>query len=140
MKSLLYKTEETVKREKGPKYVVLGGGPIGSSIARELQADEYSVHLVDDSRKPADIPGQEGDPTDLLTLQEANLTEDSTVIVATDSDRRNLLVAQLVQANFTAHRIIVLTNHPERHDLIEEAGHESISAAKVISTAVAESV
>lgn len=140
MKSLRFTPEETVTREEESNYVVLGGGPIGSSIARRLHADNYTVHLVDESKKSADIPGFRGDPAKIRDLEEADLSPGSTVIVSTPSDRRNLLIAQLVRANFDVDRIVVLTNDPEKLDLFESAGHEPVCATTAISSAMAESI
>lgn len=140
MKSLRYTPDETVTREGESNYVVLGGGPIGSSVARRLHADNYTVHLVDESKESTDIPGFRGDPANVRDLEEADLSGVSTVIVSTQSDRRNLLIAQLVRANFDVARIVVLTNDPERQELFEAAGHEPVCATTAITSAIAESI
>lgn len=140
MKSLRYTPEETVRREGESNYVVLGGGPIGSSIARRLHADRYAVHLVDESKNSPDIPGFRGDPAKIRDLEEADLSEVSTAIVTTQSDRRNLLIAQLVRAKFDVNRIVVLTNDPEKRDLFEAAGHDAVCATTAISTAISEAI
>lgn len=140
MRSLRYTPEETVRRDRGSDFVVLGGGPIGSSIARRLHADNYTVHRVDESNESTDIPGSRGNPANVRDLEEADISNASTVIIATQSDRRNLLIAQLVRANFDVDRIVVLTNDPEREELFEAAGHEPVCATTAITSAIAESI
>lgn len=140
MKSFRYNPEETVTRQGRSEYVVLGGGPIGASIARTLGADKYTVHYIDDSKESADVSDHQSDPSKVQSLERANLTEASTVIVSTRSDRRNLLIAQLVRANFDVSRILVLANDPEKRDLFEKAGHDSICATTAISAAVSEAI
>ncbi|MEF8800391.1 MAG: NAD(P)-binding protein [Halolamina sp.] len=125
----------------GRTYYVLGGGHLGVAVARRLLADSDSVTLVDEL-SPGEHRGLpetavvHGDPADTAVLEEAGLGNDSTVIVATQSDSRNLLIAQLVRTTFDDPNIVVLTNVPDRFDLIEQAGHVPVCATSVLSDAL----
>jgi trk system potassium uptake protein TrkA len=124
-------------------YCVLGGSHLGVAVARRLLANGDTVTLVDElsPREHRDLPETavvHGDPADTAALEEAGLGNDSTVIVATQSDSRNLLIAQLVRINFDDPDIVVLTNAPDRLDPIEQAGHESVCATSVLSDALVE--
>ena len=121
-------------------YYVLGGGEVGVNVARQLQAAGQKVTVIDESYDCPTTPGERGDPTDLRTLSEAGIPETSTVVVATRSDRRNLLIAQLVRAHFDVSRIIVLVNDRDRFDAFLNADHELVCATTVLSDALVESV
>jgi Trk K+ transport system NAD-binding subunit len=123
-----------------PVRYVLGGGHVGAAIAERLRADGHRVVIVDRSYRPGDVPGFVGDPTDLEVLSEARVGGASTVVVAMRSDRRNLLVAQLVRSRFDVPRIIVFVNDPDRCPLFTEAGHEPFCATTALSEALGEVV
>lgn len=122
------------------EHYVLGGGHIGEVLAKRLSEDGYRVALVDDSYDSSELPGQKGDPAELHTLKEAGLSDASTVLVVTQLDRRNLLIAQLVRTHFDVSRILVLSNIPERDTLFEEAGHEPVSATTALSDAIVDTL
>lgn len=118
-------------------YFILGGGELGEAIARRLQSDGYSVRVVDETYDAATVPGHRGDPADRRTLEAAGLSSAVGVIVATDTDSRNLLIAQLVAVNFDVDEVVVLVNGPERGDAIEAVGYQTICATTALSSAVA---
>lgn len=119
------------------EYYILGGGDVGRAVATRLRADGYATAIVDESYDSAELPGMRGDPTDIRILDEVGLSETSTVIVATRSDKQNLLIAQLVSAYFGISRILVLATVPERSELIAEAGHKPICVTAALSDAFA---
>jgi Trk K+ transport system NAD-binding subunit len=111
-----------------PDYCVLADDHLGEEIARRLQADGHTVRLISETQGSTEIPGTQGDPGDVRVLEEAGVSEASTVIVATPRDGRNLLLAQIVKVHFDVSDVLVLANAPDQHDLVAEAGHESICA------------
>jgi len=125
--------------ETGTTYCVLGGGHLGAAIARRLREDGHTVVLVDESTELSGTPVLRGDPADVRVLEEAEVAAASTVIVATQSDSRNLLIAQLVRVHFDVPEIVVVANVPERLDLIAEAGHEPVCAISALSDVVVDS-
>lgn len=125
--------------ETGSTYCVLGGGHLGAAIARRLREDGHAVSMVDDSDELCETPVLRGNPSDVRVLEEAEVAAASTVIVATESDSRNLLVAQLVRVHFDVPEVVVVANTPERLDLIAEAGHEPVCATSALSDAVVDS-
>ncbi len=119
---------------------VLGGGHVGTAVARRLRTDDHDVCVVDESCDPSEPVGFQGDPTDVRALEAAGVAGASTVVVATPSDRRNLLVAQLVRVHFDVPRVVVLANVPDRRDLLAEAGHEPVCATSALSDALVDRV
>lgn len=124
-------------REDEPDtYVILGDKRLGTAIARELRADGHAVRLIDVSPTGPDRPEQQGGLTDSERLREAGVGTASTVVVATRSDSRNLLVAQLARAHFDISRVVVLANDPDRFDPIAAAGHDPVCATSALSEAI----
>jgi trk system potassium uptake protein TrkA len=119
-------------------YVVLGGNHVGEAVAKRLQTAGSTVRVVTEVPRETTLPSVDGDPAKLSTLEDATVADAGTVIVATDTDARNLLVAQLVRANFDVPRVFVLTNQPDRVDSVDAAGHEPVCATTAIADAVVE--
>jgi len=117
-------------------HVVLGDTARGTVIAQRLRADGYPTAVV------AETDEEGADAADVLTdpaaLADAGVDEASTVIVATRSDGRNLLVAQLARAHFDVPRLLVLANDPSRATALAEAGHEPVCVASAVSESVVE--
>lgn len=118
------------------EYVVLGGGRVGSEVARRLRSAGNAVTVVDEAHDSTDLPGIRGDPADRRTLDRAGITDATTVVVAIPDDARSLLVASLVRAHFGVADVRVLVRTPDRCDLVAEAGHEPICATTALSDAV----
>jgi len=113
---------------------------MGTAIAEQLRANGYQVATVSEGPDSVDVPTVNGDPSAVAVLSEAGIEPASTVIVATRSDRRNLLIAQLVRTHFGVSRVIPLVHDPERSALFAEAGHEPLCVSTALSTAVEEVV
>jgi trk system potassium uptake protein TrkA len=127
---------ESSEEETNSEYYVLGGGRVGEAVAERLSADGYPTSLVDESYDSSGLSGTRGDPADVRVLEEAGLSGASTVVVATQLDRRNFLIAQLVRSHFDVSRVLVLANVPERSDSLAEAGHETVCATTALSEAL----
>jgi trk system potassium uptake protein TrkA len=95
---------------------------------------------VSESYESPESSGLRGDPTDVLALEAAGVADASTVVVATRSDRRNLLIAQLVRTRFDVPRVVVLVNVPERLEPLAEAGHEPVCVTSALADVLTESV
>ena len=126
--------------EDAVTHYVLGGGHVGASVADRLRDAGHTVCVVDESYEPSETCGFQGDPSDVSTLEAAEVGSASTVVVATRSDSRNLLIAQHIRARFDVPRVVVLVNVPDRLDVLADAGHEPICATTALSAALTESV
>lgn len=110
-------------------YCVLSGDSVGNEIADRLRADGHDVQLldvgpsVDDTREPR-------------SSVVAELDGVPTVVVATRSDGRNLLLAQQAETRFDVDRVLVLVHDPPRLESFEAAGHEPVCATTALSEAV----
>ncbi len=121
-------------------HYVLGGDRVGTAIAERLHTGGHHVAVVDDAYEPAKVPGIAGDPASVDVLARSGIDSGSTVLVVTPSDRRNLLIAQLVRARFDVQRVIARVNDPDRVPVFADAGHEPFCATTTLAEAAGEAV
>jgi len=121
-------------------YYVLGAGRFGAAIAHHLEAAGHAVRLIDEAQGPDDRSGFRADPEDVAALEAAGVADASTVIVATDEDSRNMLIAQKVRTHFDVPRVLVLVHDPDRCDLFEDIAHEPICVSTTLSNALVDQV
>jgi Trk K+ transport system NAD-binding subunit len=125
-------SDSSIETREATHYV-LGGAHVGVAIARRLRAAGHRVAVVDEGYDSDEIPGFAGDPAATDTLVESGVSSASTAIVVTPSDRRNLLIAQLVRARFDVPRIVVFVNDPDQVSLFADAGHEPFCVTTALS-------
>lgn len=131
-----FTTDDRSQHGNAPTHFVLGGGHVGTAVANALREADRSVVLIDESPNRFDGRTIEGDPRNLELLEAAGLSAASTVVVATRSDSRNLLVAQLARVRFDVPETVVLVNVPDRLDVVADAGHEPVCATSALSDAL----
>lgn len=122
--------------------LVLGGRPIGLRIATGLAARNRPVTLV--GRKTVASRAREaGLAAHESALEAATPSVDrsaATVVVATRSDARNLLLAVTAPRTFDADRVVALVNDPDRQAAFDDAGIETICISRSVARAAANSV
>jgi trk system potassium uptake protein TrkA len=133
-------TAERLGETEPVTHHVLGEQHLATALARRLRAAGHGVGLIADTEEPPGIPVTRGDPSDIEVLEAAGVTAASTVVVATRSDRRNLLIAQLVTTRFDPERVLVLANAPSRLEPFAAAGHEPVCATTALSAALSENL
>ena len=122
--------------------LVLGGGPIGLEFATELAAQNQPVVIVD-GEPTVSRAREAGLTAHESTLETATLPADrsaSTVVVATASDARNLLLATAARRAFDADRVVALVNDPDRRAAFDDAGIETVCVSRAVARATADSV
>ena len=113
--------------------LVIGCGRLGSSIANIISNRNKSVSIIDISkdsfRKLSPSFGGlvlEGDATDLEVLKEAQMQKPNVVVVATNNDNINIMVAQMVKKIFDVNKVIIRLYDPERECIFKGMGIHSI--------------
>lgn len=95
------------------KVVLVGVNGLTLAIANLMQARDWLVVVVDSSlRKLASLRGQKiatvsGDARDAQTYDNAGVERDTRVVAVTTNDELNLLVAELVHAEFDVEHPVV---------------------------------
>ncbi len=117
------------------KFVILGCGRVGSTLAQMLLAEGHHVMIIDSNsdafnRLRADFPRANtvlGDGTDEDVLRRAGLDKADAFVAATNGDNRNILAAQIAQHRFTVKRVMCRIYDPIRQETYNSLGLESIS-------------
>lgn len=124
------------------KTLVLGGGPTGLEIATELAGQDQPVAFVD-AEPTATRAREAGLTAHESTLQTARPSvgcSAGTVIVATQSDARNLLLATVAPRAFDADRVVALVNDPDRRVAFDDAGIETVCVSRAVARATTDAI
>ncbi len=130
--------------ENTMKTLVIGGGHVGRIIAERLSDLPVSIRFIDPNPQVivrANENGLSADETaitDGSELRARNVADASAVVVATDSDSTNLLIAQLLRVRFDSPRIIVRVNEPQNRSAFTELGIETVCLAEVLAATLRE--
>ena len=94
------------------RIVIIGCGKVGTSIARELNAENHDISVVDNDRKAVarlsetlDVLGVEGNGATYEVLAEAGAETADLVIAATARDEVNLYACLMARAAGVPHTI-----------------------------------
>jgi trk system potassium uptake protein TrkA len=103
------------------KAIVVGCGRVGSHVALQLDGSGWDVTAVDEDE---DALGRLGDSwtggfvvghgMDLQLLRDAGIEEADAVVVTTDGDNTNLVIAQAAQKHFQVPTVVVRVLDPAR--------------------------
>jgi trk system potassium uptake protein len=124
------------------KALVIGCGRVGSNVALQLAEEGWEVTAVDEKEEALGRLGETwrggfvlGHGMDVDVLREAGIEEADAVVVATDGDNTNLVIAQVAMKRFDNQCVVVRVLDPARADFYRELGLRTISPTK---TAIAE--
>ena len=127
--------------------IIVGCGRVGSTVARDLDADGHSVVVID--RKPEafrrlgeNFKGRTltgiGFDRDLLTA--AGISADCAVVAVTNGDNSNILVARVAREMFGVERVVARINDPKRAKIYERLGVSTVAAVAWASNRVTQYV
>jgi hypothetical protein len=100
------------------KAVLVGANALSETLARCLTSAGRSTVAIDasswrlDRYRAAGLPIVVGDARDAATFEEAGVERDSLVIATTTNDELNLLVAEMVRAEFGVEHPVVAIQQP----------------------------
>ena len=129
------------------KAVVIGCGRVGSSSAKALLAEGWEVTAVDEKEEALQRLGESwsggfvvGHGMDLDVLRAAGIEDADAVIVATDGDNTNLVVAQIAQKRFGVANVVVRVLDPGRATFYDTLGLRTICPTSRAIRALIEAV
>jgi trk system potassium uptake protein TrkA len=103
------------------KLIVIGCGRVGSTIAKRFASEGWSVTAVDENESALSRLGENwtggfvvGHGMDLQLLREAGIEEADAVVVTTDGDNTNIVIAQAAQLQFQVPTVIARLLDPAR--------------------------
>jgi len=113
--------------------VILGCGRVGSTIARQLAADQHQVAIIDvtaDSfrRLGAKFAGKKivGNGTDQLVLVRAGIEKADAFLALTQGDNTNIMAAQLAREVFNVPKVTTRIYDPIRAEAYRELGIDTL--------------
>jgi len=115
------------------KVIVIGCGRVGSAIAKQLDRDGWTVAAVDEKEEALSRLGESwgggfvvGHGMDVDVLRQAGIEDADAVVVATDGDNTNLVVAQVAQKRFGIDCVVVRVLDPARADFYASRGLRTV--------------
>ncbi len=99
--------------------VIVGGGKVGSYVARVLREENYDVTIIEQDpaacdrvRKETDASVRCGDGCEPNVLEDARIKEADVAIAVTGHDEDNLVVCLLAKREFNVPMVIGRINNP----------------------------
>jgi trk system potassium uptake protein len=115
------------------KAVVIGAGRVGSSVAKRLAAEGWDVTAVDETEAALVRLGEDwsggfvvGHGMDLDVLRRAGIEDADAVVVSTNGDNTNIVVAQVAQDLFKVPLVIVRLLDPYRAEFYASRGLHTV--------------
>jgi trk system potassium uptake protein len=125
------------------KALVIGCGRVGSSVALQLASEGWDVTAVDEKEEALSRLGESwrggfvlGHGMDVDVLRQAGIEDADAVVVATDGDNTNLVIAQVAMKRFDNQCVVVRVLDPARADFYRE--HLGINTVSPTKTAISE--
>ena len=122
------------------KIVIMGCGRVGAHLAGLLDADGYSVTILDINaysfrRLPPDFKGTAlvGDGIDEESLKRAGIEQADAFVAVTQGDNRNVMAAQIVKHIFNVPRVICRIYDPLRQELYATLGLETFTPTTIFA-------
>jgi trk system potassium uptake protein TrkA len=120
------------------KALVIGCGRVGSSVALQLAAEGWDVTAVDEKEEALSRLGEAwrggfvlGHGMDVDVLRRAGIEDADAVIISTDGDNTNIVIAQVATKRFDNQCVVVRVLDPARADFYrEQIGLNTVSPTK----------
>jgi trk system potassium uptake protein len=127
------------------RAIVIGCGRVGSAVARELDLAGWDVIAVDEDEDALGRLGEGwtggfvvGHGIDQHLLREAGIETADAVVVSTNGDNTNLVIAQVAQKLFNVPTVVARVLDPARAEFYAERGVRTICpTSDAINTLVA---
>ena len=125
-------------RRRPLKFVILGCGRVGSTLATMLDRAGHEVSVIDFSsdafqRLSPDFGGEtvQGNGVDEEILIRAGIKEADAFAAVTNGDNRNIMASQIAKEIFNVKKVVCRIYDPIREETYHELGLDTISPTKV---------
>ena len=124
--NLLNSAQTAQEKRKGysMKIVLVGGGKVGTALARQLSEEGHNVTVIDTNKARVEHIGESydvmsilGNGSSIITLSEAGVEEADVFIAVTGSDELNLLCCMFAKKAGQCHAIARVRNPSYSHEL-----------------------
>jgi trk system potassium uptake protein TrkA len=111
------------------KAIVIGCGRVGANVALQLSASGWDVTAVDENEDSLGRLGESwtggfvvGHGMDQQLLRDAGIEDADAVVVTTDGDNTNIVIAQVAQKHFLVPTVVARVLDPARARFYSERG------------------
>jgi trk system potassium uptake protein TrkA len=108
---------------------VIGCGRVGSAVSLQLAGSGWDVTVLDENEDSLARLGEHwtggfvvGHGMDLKLLREGGIEDADAVVVTTDGDNTNIVIAQVAQKQFQVPTVVVRILDPARAQFYAEKG------------------
>lgn len=108
---------------------MIGCGRVGSAVSLQLAGSGWDVTVLDENEDSLARLGEHwtggfvvGHGMDLKLLREGGIEEADAVVVTTDGDNTNIVIAQVAQKQFDVPTVVVRILDPARAQFYAEKG------------------
>jgi trk system potassium uptake protein TrkA len=115
------------------KLLIVGCGRVGSAIATNMAADGHDVTVIDEDgealqRLPESWSGRfiQGHGLDTVVLVEGGIETADSVVVSTDGDNTNIVIAQVARTRFGCPCVVVRVLDPGRAAFYAAQGLQTV--------------
>ena len=122
------------------KVIIMGCGRVGAQLATLLDADGYTVTVLDNDaysfrRLPSDFGGTAllGNGLDEEALKRAGIEEADAFVAVTQGDNRNVMAVQIAKHIFNVPKVVCRIYDPLRQELYQTLGLETISPTTIFA-------
>jgi trk/ktr system potassium uptake protein len=121
--------------------IVVGGGKVGSTVARALLKRGHEVTLIEQRLDRYETLEQEfehqvqvGDATEMSVLERAGIARPADIVIAvTGDDEDNLVIGQLAREKYAVERVIARVNDPRNQPHFDLLGiPQTVSATQMV--------
>lgn len=124
------------KKKTDDYTIVIGCGRLGANLANTLSDEGGNVLIMDKDKDSFRKLSQSfgglaivGDGTDFDALKEAEIDQASVVVVVTNNDNANVMIAQIAREVYHVKHVIARLYDPEREYIYHEFGIATICPA-----------
>ncbi len=111
------------------KALVIGCGRVGSAVSLQLSASGWDVTVLDENEDSLVRLGDHwtggfvvGHGMDMRLLRQAGVEDSDAVVVTTDGDNTNIVIAQVAQKHFGVPTVVARLLDPARAQFYAERG------------------
>jgi trk system potassium uptake protein TrkA len=115
------------------KALIIGCGRVGSTIALQLQKEDWEVTVVDENEDALGRLGSGwrggfvvGHGMDMTVLARAKVEDADAAVVSTDGDNTNVVIGQVIQKRYGIDSVFVRVLDPARANFYAERGLHTV--------------
>ncbi len=127
------------------KAIVVGCGRVGSALAKVLHSNGWNVVAIDESEEALGRLGEKwpgefllGHGMDTAVLESAGISDADAVIVATDGDNTNIVVAQVAKQRYEVPAVAARILDPARAEFYSGRGFDVVSPTSAAIASLSE--